>query len=657
MHSSVGLSFLRCFKLAVAIMGLCGLSQAYGQAVIFSEVQSLAAPTVGVPVEHTFDVTTAGTYQITLTDLGAALSPAAPLASVELAVTNGNAIVGQPLTGAGTLTLPSLPVGTYHLQVIGTPGTGPGSGPIGTVVTGPGNTQVAAYQDIIALPNQALPDGEAVINGTFTVSAAGTYTVALADLQLPQTLTTLELVLLAQGSASPLAELSAAGTTTVTLTTGVTYRIFAVGQAGNAANAGLFSATVSPSGGGAPAYSGVESVGATQPVASPTLAAGSDSFSLTDLQYPAALSQVEAVLTTNGQVVAQLNAPGSAPFTATAGTYSVYAFGSPASSPGTGSFALQIGSAGAVPTFSTARGVTTPGAGVYAYNFDVDLSAAGTQTVTLTDFKFPAAFSSLSLIAEQGGTTLGAGLTAAGSFNISPTAGPMSLVAFATPAAAGGLIGLEVAPASGDAALNVTQAVGALFNVQQLNILKSGTYSVTATDLGFPANFADYDTIVTQGSTPIGSIYGGGTFNFPASPGTYFLNFIAQPNSTQGAGTYALTVANAPAAPVVSLSVSNSQITSGGTVSIVWSSQNATACTASGGWSGTQALSGTATSAALTANTTFTLTCSGAGGSSAKSASVTVTAGGGGGGGGQMDWAVLAALLSLSLARWRSHIR
>lgn len=81
-----------------------------------------------------------------------------------------------------------------------------------------------------------------------------------------------------------------------------------------------------------------------------------------------------------------------------------------------------------------------------------------------------------------------------------------------------------------------------------------------------------------------------------------------------------------PAAPTVTLSVNPTSVVSGSTSALTWSTTNATSCTASGGWTGAKATSGTENSAALTANTSFTLTCSGSGGSGSASASVTVTA-------------------------------
>src|SRR4029077_5050334 len=57
---------------------------------------------------------------------------------------------------------------------------------------------------------------------------------------------------------------------------------------------------------------------------------------------------------------------------------------------------------------------------------------------------------------------------------------------------------------------------------------------------------------------------------------------------------------------------------------ISWSTQNATACTASGDWSGTKALSGSQSTGALKASATYVLTCNGAGGSATQSATVSV---------------------------------
>ena len=78
--------------------------------------------------------------------------------------------------------------------------------------------------------------------------------------------------------------------------------------------------------------------------------------------------------------------------------------------------------------------------------------------------------------------------------------------------------------------------------------------------------------------------------------------------------------------PAVSLTATPASISSGSSSTLNWSSSNATSCTASGAWSGPQALNGSVSTGALTTNTTYTLTCTGTGGSATQSATVAVSA-------------------------------
>ena len=83
--------------------------------------------------------------------------------------------------------------------------------------------------------------------------------------------------------------------------------------------------------------------------------------------------------------------------------------------------------------------------------------------------------------------------------------------------------------------------------------------------------------------------------------------------------------AAAPTGPTVTLSASPTTVAVGGASTLTWSSTNATSCTASGGWLGTRPTSGSESTGALAASTTFTLTCTGAGGSASQSVTVAVT--------------------------------
>lgn len=81
-----------------------------------------------------------------------------------------------------------------------------------------------------------------------------------------------------------------------------------------------------------------------------------------------------------------------------------------------------------------------------------------------------------------------------------------------------------------------------------------------------------------------------------------------------------------PAAPLVSLSAAPTSVAAGGTTALTWSAANASACTASGAWSGTRATAGSANSAPLSGASAFTLTCTGPGGQASRTVNVSVSA-------------------------------
>ena len=89
--------------------------------------------------------------------------------------------------------------------------------------------------------------------------------------------------------------------------------------------------------------------------------------------------------------------------------------------------------------------------------------------------------------------------------------------------------------------------------------------------------------------------------------------------------TATVTVNPLPGTPTVSLVANPSSVIAGSASTLTWTSTNATTCTASNGWSGAKATSGTSSTGALTATTTYVLTCSGAGGSASQTTTVTVT--------------------------------
>ncbi|MDP3857137.1 MAG: ImpA family metalloprotease [Stagnimonas sp.] len=82
-------------------------------------------------------------------------------------------------------------------------------------------------------------------------------------------------------------------------------------------------------------------------------------------------------------------------------------------------------------------------------------------------------------------------------------------------------------------------------------------------------------------------------------------------------------------APTLTLSANPATVASGGSSTLTWNSANASSCTASGAWSGSQSVSGSKAVSAPTVpgDYTYTLACTGAGGSISKNAVVTVATG------------------------------
>src|SRR5262249_46202265 len=76
--------------------------------------------------------------------------------------------------------------------------------------------------------------------------------------------------------------------------------------------------------------------------------------------------------------------------------------------------------------------------------------------------------------------------------------------------------------------------------------------------------------------------------------------------------------------PSVTLSASPRSVPRNTNSTLTWSGTNATTCTASGGWSGAKATSGSQSVGPLVQDTTYSLTCSGAGGNAVAMTSVVV---------------------------------
>ena len=134
-------------------------------------------------------------------------------------------------------------------------------------------------------------------------------------------------------------------------------------------------------------------------------------------------------------------------------------------------------------------------------------------------------------------------------------------------------------------------------------------------------------TVCTASGAWTGSEATGGTLSVtPTAAGTdtYTLSCTGAGGS---ANASAMLTVNSPPPPVptVTIGVNPMSIVAGQSATLTWSSTNATACTASGAWTGGEATSGTLSVTPSAAGTdTYTLSCTGAGGSANASAMLTV---------------------------------
>jgi lysophospholipase L1-like esterase len=134
-------------------------------------------------------------------------------------------------------------------------------------------------------------------------------------------------------------------------------------------------------------------------------------------------------------------------------------------------------------------------------------------------------------------------------------------------------------------------------------------------------------TLIATSTTPSFSDYS-------VAPNTYYTYAVnafdrAASGPNQSAQSFPAGVATPPDAtplPTITLTANPMTVTTGGISQLSWSSTNASSCTAAGGWDGSKGTSGAATTAALSANTTFQLSCGGPGGNATATIQVEVTA-------------------------------
>lgn len=160
--------------------------------------------------------------------------------------------------------------------------------------------------------------------------------------------------------------------------------------------------------------------------------------------------------------------------------------------------------------------------------------------------------------------------------------------------------------------------------------------SLTATVTGVAGQPTPTGTVsFMNGATTLGSATLNGTGVATLTTTTLAAGSYSVVASYSGDSVYAtsvsaaqsLTISALTPAPTVTLTATPTNIALGASSTLTWSSTNATACTASGSWTGAEAISGTAPEKPTAAGKpSYTLTCTGTGGSASATATVTVAA-------------------------------
>jgi hypothetical protein len=499
-----------------------------------------------------------------------------------------------------------------------------------------------------------------------SVAAAGTYTLQTTDFALPQALADLRTTVVRHGDPTTiLANVTGPAEITLVAAGPDTFDVFVYAELASSVPHGLVGVNLRDAVTGAAQFSELHELGAW-PYQFPfdVSAATGLTIAVNDLGFPLPLAAVGAVLVHDGRLaLPAVVGSGSSAAPVDAGKYTAYVDAAAASGAAFGSFGVLVTNAVAARLVETVQNVVPTAAPDDAGTIDAsfDVTAAGDYTLTLTDFGaagFFDAFTSISLALARDNAIVKT-LNAPGSVTISAAPGHYSVAVLADPAGASGqgLLGVAVHGGPGDATIfEKTDAVGSGFRSATVDITSAQSVDVTLADLAFPAAFGAIKVAVTRGSARAGEIIGAGTFSFAATPGKYFVNLLATPSAAVGYGTLGLDVRATPPVPGVVLAATPVTVVTGRSVTLTWSSTDATTCVASGGWSGARPLAGAETIAAVNANTSFKLACTGPGGGKEATVAVTVTAAPSSGGGGGMDW-VLLALLGLSAAAARSARR
>lgn len=283
-------------------------------------------------------------------------------------------------------------------------------------------------------------------------------------------------------------------------------------------------------------------------------AAGTYNVTITDDQFPLALTTLSGGITQGSTPITQLGIGTTQVTLAAATSYQVLLFGKANSAVEAGLYSIQI-------TDPTGKGIFTETlpVGELASATTVSNPAAQALSLSLKDQQYPSALSSVGVAVTSGASLLGE-ITSTGSTELSASAGSLSVWEYAVAGAEPGSYTVSL-NAGTTSLLSSTQVVNPASSSSSatsyafaVDLPAPGTYNLVVNDFQFPAALVTLTYTVAQNGTVI-QTDSSGNFTVTAA-GSAIIVVEATPtigSNASGEGIFGVTVTTTGATPAVLL--------------------------------------------------------------------------------------------------------
>jgi hypothetical protein len=324
---------------ATALAGLYGVHIADPTG---ASVFDRTSPVGNLPPAIIVDNPTAQALSLSLTDF----AYPAPLASVGVAVTEGSTDLGQ-LTAAGTLSSFAAPAGSVFIWEYAMAGAQPGVYGVNLGVSG-GTSSLYSATQVAGVGTATTAQSFAFV---VTLPSAGTYNLAVTDFQFPGAFASISQTVAQNGVVLPFANNASSGN--FTAAKGVAIVLVNAVAPTSGSGLGIFDVTVQSTGPSPTVLlDQTQAVGGVINSQTITLGnSGNFTTTLADLGFPAAFSDLAAVVSLDGTILGKIYGAGTFSFAGAPGNYVLTSIATPGSK-NYGLYSLNISPAAPTVTFA-----------------------------------------------------------------------------------------------------------------------------------------------------------------------------------------------------------------------------------------------------------------------------------------------------------------